>query len=72
MGRVTQYVYNDRNEQIATIQPGTSVLLTEVDGGGRIVGQTDALATCGQPRVIARRNAARSGQAAANRTRSFN
>jgi type VI secretion system secreted protein VgrG len=43
MGRVTQYVYNSRNWQIATIQPDGSVLLTEYDGGGRIVGQTDAL-----------------------------
>ena len=42
MGRVTQYVYDSRNRQIAVIQPHGSVLRTEYDGGGRVVATTDA------------------------------
>ena len=43
MGRVTQYVYDSRNRRIATINPDGSVVRTEYDGGGRVVGQIDAL-----------------------------
>ena len=42
MGRVTQYVYDSRNRQIATINPDGSVVRTEYDGGGRVVATTDA------------------------------
>ena len=43
LGRVTRYVYDDRNRCIAVIRPDDTILRTIYDGGGRVVAEVDAV-----------------------------
>ena len=40
---MTQYVYNDRNRAVETVEPDGGVIHDDYDGGGRLASETDPL-----------------------------